>query len=75
MSIYNRIQRENKPSPWAVHCANFCGLQYLTEKEYGGQMDRPNSTWWCPACNGPAEWDDNVYENYLDTLGDDDDNE
>lgn len=53
-------------TPWAVEC-NTHGLVFLTEEEYNYQMNRPNSTWYCPISPGlcNAYWSDDNYEKHM----------
>jgi len=61
------------PTPYAVRCRDGCnkgGLVYLTPECYEVQMNHPDSTWSCPRCGShDALWDDDNYEDYLNSLG------
>lgn len=57
------------PTGYAVNCP-MDGLVYLTDAEYSRQMSRPDSSWSCPRCGRPADWDDATYELYISGLED-----
>lgn len=53
----------------AVHCLGDsvegqqpCGMVYLSEDQYWGQMGQPNRLWHCPNCGSTARYDDEVSE-------------
>jgi hypothetical protein len=61
-------------TPYAVFCdgpdytiAPGCGLVYMTEQQYEAQMSRPDALWRCPRCNGDARFDDENYEESLES--------
>ena len=54
------------PTPFAVRCAEH-GLVYLTEAEYRVQMDNPDDCWRCPTCRQVANWDDDNYEDRIES--------
>lgn len=55
---------------YAVICP-FHGQVELSEAEYERQLGDPDSLWSCPKCGETAQWDDDAYQAYLDSLEDD----
>ena len=58
---------------YAVICAGdtfgkSCGVVALDDKGYERQMTNPDAFWYCPECGSSADWDDDTYERYLDSL-------
>jgi hypothetical protein len=61
------------PTPYAVIClADYpCksgDLVFITQEEYRRQLGLPNNVWVCPRCGYFAEWSDDNYQEYLDSL-------
>jgi hypothetical protein len=46
------------------------GKVELSDQQYEDQMSAPDSRWVCPECGNIAQWDDDTYEAYLDSLPD-----
>ena len=59
---------EDPRSPWAVQCM-IHGQVFLDHDEYVRQMARTNDLWVCPVCREPAEFDDDNYEDWYDSMG------
>jgi endogenous inhibitor of DNA gyrase (YacG/DUF329 family) len=57
------------PTPYRVHCP-LCGPIYLTQQEYERQMWLADSLWQCPECGSSATWDDDNYEQLIDSTYD-----
>lgn len=66
------MSRDNSgdPTPYAVICYGDpdadhagCGLQFLSEEQYGQQLENPDRPWMCPKCDsGQTQWDEECQE-------------
>ena len=60
------VREDDNPYPGHVVVCYDCGRVTLTVRQYDIAMNHANSRWTCPKCGGPAEWDDDAYEKWIE---------